>query len=427
MIHGGPSELEAQIAHSVDLVREISGQTDPQEMVRRYAARSRRHYPGDASLSLSRRGLTAPKYRITRSSGWSESINPWKQPGRLPLLSGGVLADCIYSNEVRVFQDLRVDERDPAADYLRGFRSMVALPLYDHGESLNMVTLMMHEPNAARVDLLPDQIVTANLFGWATHNLVLADELRHAYQALDAEFRIIADIQRSLLPAEVPVAPGLELAAHYRTAHRAGGDYYDCIPLDGARTGVLIADVSGHGAAAALVMARVHATVHANPDGLQRPGKVLQFINDRLLMQCRRDLPFTTFVTAFYGVYDANERSLVYASAGHNPPRLRRRDGSICSISGAREIPLAIDCGVRFDEACLQLERGDEMVLYTDGIVEAADRSGDQFGTDRLDDAILAPHGTAGHMVENIVGAVDSFIDGQPLHDDNTLLALAVA
>src|SRR5207253_1299364 len=98
----------------------------------------------------------------------------------------------------------------------------------------------------------------SNLFGRATHNLVLAEELRQAYEAVDRELVAVADIQRSLLPAKLPKIPTMDLAAHYQTSRRAGGDYYDFFPLAEGKWGIIVADVSGHGTPAAVLMAITH-------------------------------------------------------------------------------------------------------------------------------------------------------------------------
>src|SRR5262249_19500842 len=172
------------------------------------------------------RGLSFPQYRVTRSTTWTEEINPWRDKHRLPLFEGGILAELIYGDEPRVFDDFHPAADEPAAEYLSGCRSLLAIPMYDQGESLNMVILMRHEPAAFPKDQIPDLVWRSNLFGRATSNLVLRDELQRAYQALDRELKIVGDIQRALLPAELPRIPTLDIAAHYQPAQRAGGDYY---------------------------------------------------------------------------------------------------------------------------------------------------------------------------------------------------------
>lgn len=424
MIHTYPENLRRRIAESVELVREVSTQTDPQTMVRRYRDRMKTILPRDAAISISRRDLTYPYYRITRSSRWKEEVDPWKQKDRLPVLKGGLVADLIYSNEPRVIADLEIDRDEPAREYLDGMGSLLSLPLYDRGESLNMIIRLMRKPNAIDPESIPDLIITSNLFGRATHNLVLAERVQMAFDALDAEFKVIAEIQRSLLPDRLPEVEGLDVAAFYATAHRAGGDYYDVFPLSDRRSGILIADVSGHGAAAAVVMARMHAVLHAQPSVLESPSRTLAFANEQLLQGCRDTDAMITFVTAFYAVYDAAARTMTYASAGHNPPRWRDVDGRICSIAGARQIPLGIHCDLVFDQETFPLRRGDEILLYTDGIIEASNPAGEMFGVDRLDHVLRRPHDSARNLVNGIVTAVDEFAAGTSFPDDRTLLAL---
>src|SRR5262245_50558558 len=218
--------------------------------------------------------------------------------------------------ERRVIDDLHIADNEPAAEYLAGFASLVAIPMYDQGESLNMVVLLREQPAAFPKDDIPDLVWRSNLFGRATSNLVLKDELQQAYQALDRELKIVGDIQRALLPAELPQIPSLDLAAHYQPAQRAGGDYYDFFPLPEGKWGIFIADVSGHGTPAAVFMAVTHCIAHTHPGPPMPPGKVLEYLNHHLA--ARYTSISEAFVTAFYAVYDPAERLLVYSSAGHN-------------------------------------------------------------------------------------------------------------
>src|SRR5205085_1908694 len=171
--------------------------------------RIRHLLPDVRRLSLSRRGLSSPRFRITRSSTWTEDINPWREKDRLPLLSGGILAELIYGDEPQVIDDFRGAADDPAAEYLNDMRSLLAIPMYDQGESMNMVVLMRDEPEAFPKHEIPDLVWRSNLFGRATSNLVLKDELNRTYQALDRELKAVGEIQRALLPAELPNIPSL--------------------------------------------------------------------------------------------------------------------------------------------------------------------------------------------------------------------------
>jgi sigma-B regulation protein RsbU (phosphoserine phosphatase) len=303
--------------------------------------------------------------------------------------------------------------------------SLVFVPLYDHGVALNAVTLMRKARDAFAADSLPQHVWMANLFGRATHNLVLSDEVKRAYEAVDREMQVVEDIQRSLLPSQLPDIPTLELAAHYQTSRRAGGDYYDFFPLPDGRWGILLADVSGHGTPAAVLMAITHSIAHTLYGPPAPPSRLLAFINDHLAARYTTDSG--TFVTAFYGIYDPATRVLTYASAGHNPPRVGRCDGvHVRAIDRNGCLPLGIEPAVRYDDTVEHLESGDFLLLYTDGITEARAPDGELFGVERLDGVIAECWGGAQNLVNMVLRAVDSFTDGRTASDDRTLLVAQV-
>jgi sigma-B regulation protein RsbU (phosphoserine phosphatase) len=410
----------------VAMMREMSVQTDPQEMRRAYTERIRRLLPVDASLSLSRRDLRRPRFRITRSSHWKEDINPWKEKERLPLLEGGLLAELIYGDQPRLIDELAVSSDDPAWAYLTGFRSLAAIPMYDQGAGLNMVVLLRQEPAAFSREQFPQVVWMSNLFGRATHSLVLSEQLKAAYEEVDYELKVVADMQRSLLPARMPKIPNLAVAAHYQTSRRAGGDYYDFFPLDDGRWGLFIADVSGHGTPAAVLMAVTHSLAHTYPGSHMGPGELLEHINRHLatLYTVSSD----TFVTAFHGHYDPRDRTLTYASAGHNPPRLKRcQDGSLALLNGVRGLPLGVVATEKYEEKKYQLVPGDQLVLYTDGITEAQNVAGEQFGLGRLDKVLENCKVSVGDLLRSVLDALEEFTAGAAALDDRTLLVAKVS
>jgi phosphoserine phosphatase RsbU/P len=419
-------DWRVRLAQIVELVREMSRQSDPQEMVRSYGERVRVLLPSDRRISLSRRGLTAPKYRITRSTTWAENINPWKEKERLPLFEGGLIARLIYGDEPHIIDNLDVPEDDPAAEYLAGHRSLMAIPMFDQGVALNMVILLRKEPAAFPKEELPQLVWLSNLFGRATSNLVLSDELRRANQALDREMKAVGEIQRSLLPARLPKVPTLDLATHYQPSQRAGGDYYDFFPLPGGKWGIFIADVSGHGTPAAVLMAVTHCIAHTNPGQAQPPAQVLEYLNHHLASLYTNQNG--NFITAFYGVYNPVDRTLTYACAGHNPPRLKRcQDGTLLGLDHAGGLPLGITLEIVYDEAVQQLQPGDQIVFYTDGITEASNPDGKLFGTDRLDHVLENCSLQASALLESVLRSVEEFANGHPADDDRTLIVARVS
>jgi sigma-B regulation protein RsbU (phosphoserine phosphatase) len=408
-------------------MHEMSRQTEPQAMVRAYGQRIGRLIPVSRRISLSRRGLHWPNYRVTRYSEWKTEINPWTQQDQLPLLSGGLFSELIYSNRPHVIDDLQVAADDPAAGYLDGQRSLLAIPMLDGGEALNMVVSTRTESHGFDRQQLPDTFWIANLFGRATHNLVLKEQVRGALETLDRELRVVSQIQRALLPRQMPDIPGLQLAAYYRTSQRAGGDYYDFFPLAHGQWGLLIADVSGHGTPAAVVMAITHSIAHLFPADRCDPSELLSFVNETL---CRRyTSEIEAFVTAFYGVYNPRDRTLAYSCAGHNPPRLWScSQQRVSKLDRASTRPLGLFADTRFPRAEARLSTGDRLVLYTDGITEAVSSTGEQFGLDRLDEILKR---SCQQDADDLIGAIVSAVadhtgDVSPADDQTLVVARAV-
>ncbi|MEK6702688.1 MAG: stage II sporulation protein E, partial [Planctomycetota bacterium] len=208
-----------------ELMKDVSRQTDAQELIKIYSRGVRQMMPVDRMVSMSRRGLKAPSYRVTRFSGWTEEINPWEQPEKLPLLQGGMLGKLLYGATPEVITRLEVDPDDPGYEYVKGVEAMLVMPQYENGEALNCTILMWEDADELPHADFPNILWQSNLFGRTTANLVLGKELNRAYNALDRELRAVGEIQRSLLPAVLPSIPGLALAARYETSQQAGGDY----------------------------------------------------------------------------------------------------------------------------------------------------------------------------------------------------------
>ncbi len=409
-----------------ELMRDVSRQTDPQELVRIYAAGVRRLYGSDRLISTSRRGLEAPWYRVTRDSRETEPTDPWLHREKLPMFREGLLGELLYAGEPRVIMDLKVPDSDPTRGYFEGMRALYTLPQWENGVAVNMSIRMYDDPGRLDVTRYPDVLWQSNLFGRTTANLVLRRELRQAYDKLDREMKIVGDIQRSLLPTNLPAIPGLELAANYLTSTQAGGDYYDLFPLPEGAWGIFIADVSGHGTPAAVLMAVTHAIAHAYPGPAVPPGAVMAHLNELL---ARHYTPGNgSFITAFYGVFYPKERMLRYARAGHNPPRLESR-GVVTALDGVGDVPLGILPGIVYAEATVQLAAGDTVLFYTDGITEAMNQADELFGEERLDQ-LVASHGEGGGsaagLVERVLADVRGFQGARPAADDQTLLAMRV-
>lgn len=247
---------------------------------------------------------------------------------------------------------------------------------------------------------------------------LLALELVDRIRVRD-ELEVARELQAELLPHRVPPLPGYGFAHSYRTANEVGGDYYDFTPLPDGRLALAVADASGHGMAAGLVMAIANATLETALDLDPDPQSVLRLLNRTL---CRTGTR-RTFLSLFYALLDPVGGSLAYVCAGHPFPLLRRADGTVEEL-GCGALPL----GIREPHSCetgtALLAPGDLVVFYTDGLVEAIDSERrEAFGYERLR-ALAAEGGGAADLHARILAAFDAHVGGEALLDDLTLVVM---
>ena len=211
----------------------------------------------------------------------------------------------------------------------------------------------------------------------------------------------------------------------YEPSGRAGGDLYDFFPLKSVgetagRWCVFIGDASGHGAAAAVVMAIVQAILHAHPKDVHLPAELLAYANRHLSSK-----KLGGFVTAFLGIYDPSTKQLVYACGGHPAPIVKSAsDEELIMLNEVGSYPLGIEKGNRFKDATFQFREGDTMLLYTDGITEARNKTGEMFELDRLQCALKSAHNGPEQLIRQIREAVCAFEGGRDQVDDQTMVAL---
>jgi sigma-B regulation protein RsbU (phosphoserine phosphatase) len=226
-------------------------------------------------------------------------------------------------------------------------------------------------------------------------------------------------VQRSLLPHALPVVPGVELAVHWQPAGGVGGDAFDIALIDEHRLAISVADVSGKGLPAALLMSSVQATIRAVAAGAD-PAAVCSHVNRTLVGQ----IPDGRFVTLVLAVLDPHTRRVVYANAGHNQPIHVRRDGAVARLDCGGPV-LGVMADADYELGSLTLEPGDRLIFFTDGLVEATDGR-EEFGEDRLAALVQARRSqAAGALVAGLVDEVKSF-SHDARGDDTTVVALAV-
>jgi len=229
------------------------------------------------------------------------------------------------------------------------------------------------------------------------------------------------DVQRRMIPRTAPMCPHVEIGALYRPTYRVGGDFYDFIRLPGGNLGIGIADVSGKGVPASLLMASLRSALRVYANFTYDVDEIMSAVN---LHMCR-DTTAGEFATGFYGVLTPDGRRLTYCNAGHDPP-MRLRDGKIAYLETGGMV-LGVDRSATFQRGVLELRPGDLLLLYTDGAVEALNFADEQFGRRRLADSLLShADQPAERIVQNINWDLRRFRGLADRVDDVTLVLLKV-
>jgi phosphoserine phosphatase RsbU/P len=252
--------------------------------------------------------------------------------------------------------------------------------------------------------------------------LHLERALRQSRDRLDRELTSAGRMQQLILPPAMPVHAAVGFGTYYRTSRYAGGDYYDVLPLGADRFGILVTDVSGHGAPAAIVMAMIRAVVHTYPGPADDPPALLHYINRHFRFLWETPM----YATALYAVLDASRRTLRLASAGHPLPLLRR-GADVSTLPGDTAMCVlwqeldAVPCVEHL------LAPGDRLAFFTDGITDRQAADGSMFDLDRLSLALersgARPPAAA---IESIVAELDAFAGGHEPDDDQTLLIVGL-
>jgi sigma-B regulation protein RsbU (phosphoserine phosphatase) len=245
------------------------------------------------------------------------------------------------------------------------------------------------------------------------------ESLFHQQEHEIAEAR---SIQEGFLPKDIPQLPGYEIVGAWQSARVVGGDYFDVLPFDRETLGLCIADVAGKGMPAALLMSNLQAAVR----GLASPSLAPDELCARWNTLLCRNIAFDRFITFFYAQLDGSQRELRYVNAGHNAPIVMRRDGSHHRLETGGGV-LGVFPNQRFELGAISLEPGDRLVLFTDGVTEAGNVDGEEFGEDRLIQ-LLQDNRAAGakEIQQQILSAAGEF-SRHNWTDDATLLVLAVA
>ncbi len=361
-------------------------------------------------------------YLITRGTEVLEMVSEHGYPegseSAFDLQIGqGIVGWVAKHGEPVIVPDVNADPRYVAARF--STRSEIAAPLIVEGRVIGVFNLESdHEDvyHEGHLELL-------NAF--AAQAAVAVERARTARdrverRRLEKELAIARDIQRSFLPASAPRVPGFDLAGTSISHDQVGGDYYDFITVSETRMGLAIADVSGKGIPAALLMAGFRMALLAEIRNEFAIRAVMRKVNQLLHESTERD----RFVTAFYGVLDWRNGVLIFSNAGHNPPLLLHADGTSEPLTEGG-VALGVLEDTHYEERPVGIGHGDIVVMYTDGVSEAENERKEQFGTERIEAIVRAnPGHNARELTQDIVAAVLDWAGAVGLNDDLTLLVL---
>ncbi|MBN1477978.1 SpoIIE family protein phosphatase [Candidatus Sumerlaeota bacterium] len=341
-------------------------------------------------------------------------------------LGEGVVGHVAKEGEGLLILDARAERRLPTeAHELVPLESMMLMPLKIREEVIG-VFAVVNKRTHGQVFTDKDMSLLRTLADQAavTVKTVQIFEELTQQQRVESELRIASDFQRLMLPTQMPSVEGFEIAAYCKPALEMGGDYYDIIRIDESHLGLVIADVSGKGVPGALIMSMVRSALRAEAPRRLSPADVLRTINQRVYEDTRSNV----FITMTYAILDERAQTLHFARAGHEPviacptgdpnPVLYTPDG----------IALGLTDGEIFDvmeELVIDLGETDLVVLYTDGVVEAMDEEGREYGQERFLDLLhrQCDRGPEG-LIQDLLSDIGDFTHGIPQHDDITLLAL---
>lgn len=309
----------------------------------------------------------------------------------------------------------------------------LVIPLVNQGELLGLMNLgnrLSDQDYSSDDRVLLNNLATQTAPAIRVAQLVRQQQLEtQARERLEQELRIARLVQQTLLPQELPALEGWHIAAHYRPARSVGGDFYDFIHYNDGRMGLVIGDVTDKGVPAALVMASTRATLRGvafdynsaqvgAPEQHMTPGDVLARANDLIVP----DIPPKMFITCFYAILNPKTGLLQYANAGHDVPYVRR--GNSFLELRARGMPLGLLPGMPYEVEELQLEPGDSILFYSDGLVEAHNPQREMFGFPRLSQYVASHIGGAA-LIEAVLEDLQVFTGPDwEQEDDVTLVTL---
>ena len=298
-------------------------------------------------------------------------------------------------------------------------RSEMVAPIISNTEVIGVFDLESDELNAYSDDDLDVLMLLASQVAIIIEKVMLHEQLIEK-QRLEGQLEVARQVQLELLPPRDPQLEGYDISAYNFPTEEVSGDYYDWVRIYDDQIGLVIADVSGKGVPAALLMAFLRASLRAATHIGYAPHISMAKVNYLLWESIERN----QFVTAFYATLDVTNKTLTYTNAGHNPPVLLKGNGDLRFIDRG-SIPLGMFRDTRYHEYYLTTEPGDVLMLYTDGATEAQNPEGEEFGRDRLAKAVKTNRQLgASELIKAVHEEVLEWTDGRGATDDVTFFVI---
>lgn len=294
--------------------------------------------------------------------------------------------------------------------------------LHRHPELANaMVQVLSQRLDNTNVSTFRDLTEKNRQLQEAFDELKAAQELLIEKERLERELKVAADIQMSILPDVLPAHPRYDFGGRILPARQVGGDFYDVFELGNNRLGVLIGDVADKGVPSAIFMARAHALIIAEADRASTPGEVLTMANKHIT----RFEKSRQFVTALYGVLDAETGEFSYARAGHEPPLLLDPQGEVHRLPHKPGMALGLWENIMLDENKIQIPQGSLLVMFTDGMTDCRNPGGESFGLERIKQTVAGLQNVSAQSgCDQLLESLMNYQDGSKQDDDVTLLAV---
>jgi len=324
----------------------------------------------------------------------------------------GLVGYVAATGQMRYAPDVRVDPYYLACS--PDVHSEVAIPLTVEGALVGVFTASDTDLNAFSPEQLRLFQGLCSHVAVAVHNARRFEKERSERRRMTREAQEARSIQQALLPRCSPLVPGFAVSGVSVPAGAVGGDWYDFIDLGDGRWGLVLADVSGKGMAAALLMSATRAMLRSLAQNLCSPGEVLEKLNSLLVT----DFPSGRFVTMVYGILDPGAKTFTFSSAGHLPPLVVDDVGSRF-VGSETGLPLGVRHGT-FSETSVPLQEGARLMLYSDGITEAENPGSEEFGPSRLREHLSQPDAS----MDSLLDEVRKFANGGGLRDDATVILL---